>query len=264
MVDAARMLPRLLRWSARALIATCWLSAVLFAAYILRFYVGAPDRERWNTMLPELFTPGSPAATGSIGAHFVMGALLLFAGPLQLLPGLRARAPTLHRWLGRAYVLASLGAGLGGMGFIALRGTVGGPPMSLGFGLYGAAMVVSALQTFWWARHHQPEAHARAAWRLFSLAIGSWEYRMLYGFWFGLTGAIGHTRTFTGPFDVFMAFAFWVPNLALVEAFRGWAPSQWGLPGQLAALAGLWALTLVLAVGTSFIVVYSWGPGLTG
>lgn len=98
--------------------------------------------------------------------------------------------------------------------------------------------------------------------RLFSLAIGSWLYRMEYGLWFLTVGELGHTATFDGSFDIAMAFLFYLPNLVVVEAFlRARREPLWP--------AALWAASILFVVATTFIAlatykmtVRSWGPAI--
>jgi Predicted membrane protein (DUF2306) len=131
-----------------ALAIVFWGSAALFALYILARYVGAIGDGRlgdWNRDLPRLYEPHMPFATLSIGIHFLGGTVLLLLGPLQFVRMIRDRAPALHRWIGRIYATAAMLTGLGGLAFIALKGTIGGMPMNVGFGLYGALTVLAAL-----------------------------------------------------------------------------------------------------------------------
>ena len=147
------------------------------------------------------------------------GAVILLLGPLQLIGAIRRRWPVVHRWIGRTYVTAAGLAGIGGLVFIATQRTIGGLPMDIGFGLYGLLMVVCAVQTWRHAAARRIEIHRGWAIRLYALAIGSWLYRMDYGLWLTLAKRLGHTKDFHGPFDVVMAFAFYVPNLILAEIF---------------------------------------------
>ena len=55
--------------------------------------------------------------------------------------------------------------------------------------------------------------------RLFSLVIGSWLYRMYYGFWFFSMDGLEHELDFTGWFDKIMVFFFYIPNLVVAEVF---------------------------------------------
>jgi hypothetical protein len=242
-----------LRWAARLLVAVSWFSAALFGLYILAHYggavnVGAP--QRWNETLPRLYDAATPLATIAIGAHFATGGILLLLGPVQLIGAIRRRVPALHRWIGRLYVLAAAIAGVGGLSFILAKGTVGGLPMDLGFGLYGLLMVIAAAQTFRHARARRIELHRNWAIRLFALAIGSWLYRMEYGFWFLVVGKVGHHHDFSGAFDLVMAFFFYLPNLAVAETFirARHAP----------AMAARRTAALVLLGATAFLLLATW------
>jgi Predicted membrane protein (DUF2306) len=254
-----------LRWSGGALVAVTWLSAAIFGAYILAHYGGAVARDRladWNSQLPRLYEHGALLANLGIGLHFVAGGVLLILGPLQLFAAIRARTPAIHRWVGRLYIAAALGAGVGGLVYIACKGTVGGPPMSLAFAGYGALVVICALAALRHARARRDDAHRAWALRLFALAVGSWLYRMDYGFWALFMGGAGHTPTFDGPFDVVMDFWFYLPNLAVAELFirargRSASPLMRGL-----AVAALTGATLFLTLATYFFTRYQWVPAI--
>jgi hypothetical protein len=184
-----------------ALAALVWVSAGLFALYILARYIGAIEDGSlgaWNRDLPWLYQPHMPFATTSIGIHFLGGAILLLLGPLQFVQMIRERAPAVHRLIGRIYATAALLTGLGGLAFIVLKGTVGGMPMNVGFALYGALTVLAALMTAIYGWRRQFAAHRAWAVRLFALVIGSWLFRMDYGFWETLTHRLGHTANFDG------------------------------------------------------------------
>ncbi|MDG2520468.1 DUF2306 domain-containing protein [Caulobacter segnis] len=246
------------------LVTITWISAALFAAYIAAFYGGAAADhapERWNELLPELYEPGRPGAAAAIGLHFAAGGVILLLGPIQLLGPVRRRAPALHRWLGRLYAACALMAGLGGLAFIAMKGTVGGLPMNLGFGLYGALMVIAAVQTVRHAVARRLDRHQLWAARLFALAIGSWLYRLEYGFWTAFTGGLGHTEGFDGWFDVVMSFFFYLPNLAAADLAvrnlgRPAAKSAWPASAAMALAAA------VAAIGAWEFTVRIWAPAI--
>jgi hypothetical protein len=262
---------RAVRRASFALVVTVWVSVTVFGTYILAYYAGAvvdQDLPSWNVVLPRLYEPTTPAATVAIGLHFLAGGVILLLGCVQLIAPLRERHPGLHRSLGRVYLIASLLAGVGGLVFILAKGTVGGTVMDLGFGLYGVLMIGCAVQTYRHARARRIEVHRAWALRLFALAIGSWLYRMDYGFWLLLSGGVGHTEDFHGPFDRVMSFFFYVPNLLVVEAFlRGRARTA-SPPSRGVAVAALLVATGFLLLGTYFFTVELWGPaileGLTG
>ena len=253
------------RWSRVALVSTVWISATFFGLYIVAFYVGAyADGQviRWNQNLPGLYEPRSPGSTGAIGVHFLAGGIILILGCIQLISAVRTRWPALHRWLGRIYVSAAVIAGAGGLIFIAAVGTIGGWVMDLGFGLYGALMVVTAIQTYRHARAREIDRHRAWALRLFALAIGSWLYRMDYGFWLLLGGGRGHTHDFHGPFDQVMAFFFYLPNLVVVELLLRVRRTSAPIALKMSAVIVFVAATSLVAVGTYYFARFYWGPAI--
>jgi hypothetical protein len=188
----------------------------------------------------------------------------LILGPVQLIGELRTRWPWIHRWLGRTYVFTAAAAGLGGLGFIVSKGTIGGAPMNIGFGLYGALIVLAAIKTYRNARSHRWEEHRAWAIRLFALAIGSWLYRMEYGFWLNITAPapIGHLMNYRGPFDVVMSFLFYLPNLAVAELYLRAGRMLSHVVVRISAVIVLNAANLLVIVGTYTIVHDYWGAAI--
>jgi uncharacterized membrane protein len=263
------MAARLLRWSGTALAAAAWGSAAFFGLYIVFFYAGAivaGTPGQWNANLPGLFVADARLGTAGIALHFAAGGAILLLGPVQLIGRIRAAPPAVHRWLGRVYVAAACAAGLGGLSFIAANGTIGGLAMSVGFGGYGALIMLAAVQAWRHARaRRQPrrlERHRAWAIRLFALAIGSWLYRMDYGFWFLAAGGAGHTPDYRGWFDLVMDGGFYLPNLAVAEAFirARRAPDRPALQAAAAALLAV-AAGFVLLATAKFATLY-WLPGI--
>lgn len=254
-----------LRWSVRGLVATAWISTALFGLYILAFYAAAAagdDISRWNESLPMLYEAHTPAATAGIALHFAAGGIVLALGSIQFISSLRTRHPRVHRWLGRVYVLAAFSTGIGGLIFIAVKGTIGGTMMNIGFGLYGVLTVLAAVMAYLHARARRLELHRAWAMRLFALAIGSWLYRMDYGFWFLLADGAGHQKNFSGPFDVVMNFFFYIPNLILVEWLLR-TQSRSASDATRLSLATTFVLaTAFVALGTYFFTRKYWGPAI--
>ena len=254
-----------LRWSGMLLVAASWISGALFGAYILLFFGGTAlsgEASRWNESLEGLHVAERLWGTLAIGAHFVTGGILLLLGPIQLIGGIRRAYAQLHRWLGRLYVLSAGLAGAGGLGFIVANGTIGGSLMDAGFGLYGALMILAAERTFTHARAGRTEKHRAWAIRLFALTVGSWLYRMEYGFWFVTVGRAGHTSQFDGPFDAVMMFFFYLPNLAVAELFIRGRRKQDGQVAIISAAAVLFAISAFVFVATWAFTVDYWGPGM--
>jgi hypothetical protein len=256
---------RTLQWAAHALTATCWISAALFGLYILAFYAAAlfdGNIANWNQSLPRLYESHTPAATAGIGMHFAAGGIILALGCVQFVEWIRAGYPAVHRWIGRIYVTAALLAGIGGLTFIAAKGTIGGTTMDVGFGIYGVLTGAAAIETYRHARARRLDIHRAWAMRLFALAIGSWLYRMEYGFWFLLADGAGHAKDFSGPFDKLMAFFFYVPNLLVVEALIRAPRASLSPASRWAVTAAFGCATAFLVLGTYYFTRFYWGPAI--
>ena len=262
---ATGMSAQAVRWAARALTATCWISAALFGLYILAFYAAAlvdGNIAKWNDSLPRLYEADTPAATAGIGVHFAAGGVILALGCIQFVGLIRSRYPAVHRWIGRVYVSAAFLAGIGGLTFIAAKGTIGGTTMDVGFGIYGVLTAAAAIETYRHARARRLDTHRAWAMRLFALAIGSWLYRMDYGFWFLLADGAGHLKDFSGPFDKVMAFFFYVPNLLVVEALLRAPRASMSPRVQWTATVAFGCATAFLVLGTYFFTKFYWGPAI--
>lgn len=257
-----------LHWVGVLLISTVWVSAGLFGLYIIAFYavpLYAGNMARWNDMLPGLYNKDSATATTGIGLHFAMGGIILMLGSIQLIDRIRNRWPAVHRWIGRVYVVASLLTAAGGFTFIIVKGTIGGTVMNIGFGLYGLLMFLAAEETWRHAVAGRMDLHRAWALRLYALAIGSWLYRMDYGFWLLLADGWGHVRGFTGPFDKVMAFFFYLPNLVVAELFiRSSAGTTRRTFFNIFSSVLLIAMTAFLLIGTYYFTKFYWGPAIIG
>ena len=254
-----------LNWAVQALALTVWISAAIFGVYILALYVGAIGAgtlQQWNKNLPKLYEPQAASATIGIGMHFLAGAVLLALGPIQFIGSIRSRMPAVHRWIGRIYTAGAAAAGVGGLLFIALKGTVGGTPMNVGFALYGVLTVLAAMKTALHAWRRELDRHRAWAIRLFALAIGSWLYRMDYGFWALAANGAGHTKAFDGPFDVVMSFFFFIPNLVVAEAIIRARHAHASVAMRSIAATLLTAATGFVVLGTYYFTRYHWGPGI--
>jgi len=256
-----------LRIAAIALVGAVWISSAIFGAYILAYYGGAIPAgtlEQWNATLPALYEAHTPVASFGMGLHFFAGATLLLLGPVQLIAQVRRQAPAVHRWIGRVYAFAAFAAGVGGLIFIALKGTVGGVMMTAAFAAYGALMILAAVQTVRHAMARRIDIHRAWAIRLFALAIGSWLYRIGYGLFFAINGSDdpGHTADFTGWFDHVMNWAFFVPPLIVAELFIRARRSQASTAGRMGATLTLGLGAAFIAYATFFFTLFGWGPAI--
>lgn len=250
--------PTLKAVSGRALgaAATLWFSAAaigqgLFLFYILRFYgpstlTGNFQVWRLNKMLIRGYVPGDTAGNLAFGAHVLMAAVITFGGTVQLVPQIRARAPAVHRWVGRAFLTTAMGASLVGLYMTAARnaaGPVGATAISLD------AVLILAFSALAWreARTRDFASHRRWAMRAFIVANGVWFMRVGFAPFAILAKAIGRTDLID-PFFMVWGFGAYLLPLAVLELYFR-AKENAGPRGRLAMAGGLVTLTALMSVG---------------
>lgn len=210
-------------------IALLTLPVLGFAAYSLRFGLRGLGLDLSDETY--IFTPDGPVPNLAIFSHMILGAAVMVLVPLQLSRRLRARYPALHRTVGRVIVIAAMIIALGGLLYIAIRGTIAGPLMDLGFAIYGVLMFGAATQAFRFARAGDFRRHRDWALRLFVLVMGSLIFRLHYAIWYSLTDGLWSNEELTGPFDQLQYFAFYLPYLLIVELWLRRRPVP-ELPGR--------------------------------
>lgn len=168
----------------------------------------------------KLFQPGMPFTNKSMSVHMILGAMVTFWAPIQLLSGWSGKYLRWHRLLGYIFSILVVITSLAGLGFIIIRGTSGGSVMDAGFGLYGVLMLLAVVETVRSVRKKELPRHRRWALRLAVLATASWFYRIIYGYWFWLHEmGVLHLQTYENAFHDFMNFGFYLPALLLLEIY---------------------------------------------
>lgn len=134
--------------------------------------------------------------------------------------------------------------------------------MFVGFAIYGILMMVCSVQAIRFALLRDFNTHREWAIRLFALVLGSWIYRMGYGFIFASLGGLGVTPNFTGPLDYFMDFAFFVIPLAVAEVVikgrNSSAYSAWKSLGSLLCIL----TSLLIWQASLYFLSESWGVAI--
>ncbi len=168
----------------------------------------------WRYLLPGAPGGAPPildnayARIGALTVHAAAASAALLVGPLQFLPGLRARRPALHRWTGRLYVLACLVGGLSG-GVLA-AGARTGLPSTIGFGALAAAWLFATWRAYDLARQRRIAEHRRWMIRSFALTFAAVTLRLYLPLAF--VSPYGYEATYR-----VISFACWIPNLLLAE-----------------------------------------------
>lgn len=251
---------------------TAWFAALVaglwaFGLYIVGLYgVGAAtgDWERWNATLPKGhgYNSGDTAGNLALAIHLLMAVFATFAGALQLVPAIRARARRFHRWNGRAFIAVAFAIALSGLFIAFTRGAVAGTYMAIGNTLNAVLLMLCAGQALRFAITRRLDLHRRWALRAFVLMLGVFFYRLGMMLWFAANqGPVGHTDAFDGPFDVFLAFAHVLAPLALLELYLV-AKDRGGAVAKLVMAGGMAIVAAATAAGGFLAIVGLWAPRL--
>lgn len=147
----------------------------------------------------------------SLGIYtHVFGALFaLLLGPWQFSTRLRAARPTLHRWMGRAYL--AIGVFIGGLaGLYMAFHAFGGLAAQSGFGLLAVLWLYTGMRAYSAIRKGDVTSHRRWMVRNFALSFAAVTLRL----W--LPGSVASGIAFEVAYPV-IAWACWVPNLIVAE-----------------------------------------------
>ena len=235
----------------------------LFVYYIAAFYgpaTAAGDWVAWdhNKNMTDGYVAGDDAGNVFFAAHVICAAAVTFAGTLQLIPWIRARALAFHRWNGRVFMIAALAGALGGLYLEWVRGTGMRAPTGLAsaFGVTLNAVLILWFVAVAWltARNRNVAVHRIWATRLFLVVNGTWFMRVGVRAWYALTG-----DTFDGfPFFSYWSFAAYLLPLGVYELYRR---AKAASPATQHAMATcLLMLTIVMAVGEVLTFLRNWRP----
>jgi len=244
--------------------AAAWYSVVLlgqwiFVAYIFYAYgwpMIAGQLSEWNAHLSEAYIPGRHMGNGFVAAHLALAVIIHFFGPLQLVPAVRKRFPTFHRWVGRSFVFGVIVAIASGTYMLIAR-DIGEWPLFVGFGLQIVLVTWFAWLTVKYARAKKFSIHMRWATRLFLAASAVWFLRVIIMAWFVFTGGIGiDTSDGTGWFLNIMAIAQFTPVLIYEIYIR--IKEGTNAKAHYAMTAFMGFATIFTVIGVTFAALGMW------
>ncbi|OJU13769.1 MAG: hypothetical protein BGN86_15465 [Caulobacterales bacterium 68-7] len=221
----------------------------------------AGDLAGWNDKpLIKGYVPGDGMGNAVFAAHVLLAAVVTVGGLLQLIPSLRRRLPTLHRWNGRLFFVVAYVMAFGGLWLTWVRHTYLSLISAVAVSLNGVLIVVFATLAWRLAMRRDLAAHRRWALRAFLVVNGVWFLRIGMMAWMlGTGGRVGMNNTLSGPVDVVLQFGAYLVPLAVLELwFRAQDSARpvlrWAAVGALLLAAG------VTALGTVGAVAFMWGP----
>ena len=236
----------------------------VFVFYIAAFYYGPTLQGHfaaWNRKdLITGYVAGDNAGNLAFAMHVLMAALITAGGTLQLVPQIRARAPSFHRWNGRLFILTAILMASGGLWMVWVRGTQLSLVSAIGSSLNAMLILVCAAMTLRFALARRIDAHQRWAMRTFLVVNGVWFLRVGIMFWIIVNkGPVGMSDKLDGPFDTFWVFGNFLLPLAIYELYLHVGRST-RRGGKVAMAAALSVLAMATGVGIFGAFMFLWKP----
>lgn len=240
--------------------ARLWWAAALIGQAIFLYYIVAVygpstlsgDFAAWNEnkALIKGHVPGDTAGNLAFAAHVLLAAVVTFGGTLQLVPQIRARAPAVHRWTGRAFLVTAILGSIAGLCMTWGRPTARNLTEAVAISIDGVLILAFAALAWRTALRRELAAHRRWALRTFLVANGVWFLRVGVAAW-GMIGKVaGEGWPSTGSFFVVWNFGCYLVPLAILELYLlakagGAPPVRVATAGVLIVATGLMGLGVV-------------------
>ncbi len=242
------------------------LGQLVFAFTVASFYGLTAARgnwQQWNKSMTHGYAPGHPMGNLVVAIHLTSAVIIMLSGAIQLVPQIRRRAPSFHRWNGRIYFVTAFAISIAGLYMMWFRGTVGDLPQHLGQSLDAVLIMLCAAMALRYALARDFKTHRRWALRLFMVVSASLFIRAGIFLSFLLNhGPFGfNAATFSGPFLTFMSFAQYLLPLAVLEIYLR-TQDRAGAAGRLAMAAGLFVLTVAMGAGIFAVTMASFLPNI--
>jgi hypothetical protein len=169
---------------------------------------------------PPGMSKGSPPFDTEFGRHpfltlihILPGTLFMILGPLQFMPGIRARYLHLHRLGGRIYIASGYIVGISALVMSFVLSPIGGINQAAATILFSLLFLLSLSKAWWHVLHHKTTLHREWMIRAFSIGLAIGTIRPIMVLFFAFSGL---------PPQVFFGTAFWIGFSLHLLAAEAW------------------------------------------
>jgi hypothetical protein len=270
MTDAALARPIETRgfasWALRAS-GIFWFAVALIGQWAFFYYIAAfygsstitGNFEIWNRLEALGRTPYVAGDTGgniAFAAHALGAGIIAFGGALQLMPFIRKRFPTFHRWNGRLFLFTVTGLSLSGFYLVWIRQTSPSLIDGISTTLNGVFILTFAALALRTALARNIASHQRWATRLYLVSNAQWFLRVGVFSYFVINNMAGNEVSFGDPFFHFWTWGCYLVPLAVLQLYYH-ARDRGGALSRGVVAAGLVTLTLAMCVGIFAFAMFS-------
>ena len=240
--------------------AGCWLFVTLIGQWLFMYYVVAlygaatvsGHFENWmkKTTLFKGYVAGDTVGNLAFASHVLFAAVVAFGGTIQLIPQIRARAIAVHRWIGRAFLVAAAVVGVGGLYMVWVRHASADSVNDVAVSFNCVLILAFGAMAWRAARMRDISSHRRWALRTFMVANAAGYFvRILYAGWSVFTAGAGTNGHMNGPINYLFAFGAYLFPLAVLELYLRGRASESPL-ARLSTAIVVVAFTAYATVGT--------------
>ncbi|WP_026375286.1 DUF2306 domain-containing protein [Aestuariibacter salexigens] len=249
-----------------------WVSAVLIGQWMFGFYIlaqftmpwlmGQLDESQFSHMIRG-YKNGESFNNFVLLLHVIPVMVISMSATLQLVPFIRNRYRTFHRWNGRVFLIVGFFGAVSGLYMTWGIGSRLSDIGALGVTLNGLLIPVFVYFAWRTAVYKKFAEHRRYAVHAFILINGVWSVRLYLMAWFMLNqGPLGNTRQIDGPADIAISFASYLLPMAIAElVFR--AEKARSSKMILAAAVGVTCMALLTMLGVFAASSMMWIPRIS-
>ncbi len=263
---SAALATKVLNGSAKFWFATVLVGQAIFSFYIVMFYYTATvskDIERFNQVMPAGYIEGDFWGNLAVIAHVLFAAIITVSGLIQLIPLLRNKYRSFHRWNGRLYIMTAMIMSLSGVFMVISRSdqVTGDMIGHVAILINGGIIMLCAVMAFKYARAREITRHRIWALRLFIAVSGVWMFRVGLMAWLTVHGKpVGFDPvSFSGPFLNVLYFLVYVMPLLFLEAYLR-SQSSASAPIKLLTAGSVLLLSMVVMGGVFGATMGLWLP----
>jgi uncharacterized membrane protein len=233
-----------------------------FLYYIVAFYGRSTftgNFQAWtkNTFLRMSYVPGDTAGNLAFAAHALLAAVIAFGGAIQVVPQIRRRAISVHRWNGRVFFVTALSLSVSGLYMEWVRGDRASMIDALAISLNAVLIIVFITLAWRTALRRELSSHRRWALRTYLVANAQWFTRVGFMAWIVVSRKlVGIGEGFDGPFFLSWSFGCYLVPLAVLELYLR-AKENASPRGRFAVASGLLVLTVLMGVGIIGFYMFS-------
>ncbi|MEM1133664.1 MAG: DUF2306 domain-containing protein [Pseudomonadota bacterium] len=226
-----------------------------FFYYLVSFY-GLPlvvgDISTWNSnplLRSRPSVPGESFSTAMFGMHALGATIIAFGGGLQLIPIVRRKAPTFHRWNGRVFLVTVTALSLTGLYLVWVRGPIPVPIYDSPLSVNGLLILSFSALTVKHAISRKIDVHERWAMRLLLVANAQWFLRIGVFGYLATSQMTGRQPSFEeDPFIQFWQWGCFLMPLAGLQIYW-WAGNYGNAFVQRLTAASIVLVTAVMGAG---------------